>query len=430
MDKEQQKPQGQAIKFFMAQPEEDFVKKRDDGKYDVKVLVGLLNPEDKKTYPVVRFVNGQQVPGMFWLKPTQNEYIFEGVKPNIKGELILTLSPVEFPNPIFGASITVPVKMLRSQSIAVKTGKTIRVQTSYPSDSLVQRVLVWVFGPEGDLVDAAISISATQPFILNNEMYDCYVEQSIEAGFAVFKIIPKGGKNGPFTFTNLASGDFVTEGLVGVDRRKKIMPVMKFLAFSQLYDIAKKLVPFLNPLWSSFSTEMGGKVAGKLEEFFSLLPASEQDEEIINAAMPLVGHKKTRLWLDQLSYLDQLCDDDPDRLLRVKDYYRKLTVQRRATIEETIVATAEKMSYDSDMDTDDFRAYLEVIDLRHKDLEKKYEKFFKYLAKKYENISVKAKPASGKIFTEAKALAGEKFQEMDSTFATWGTQIREYADKK
>lgn len=173
--KKQKKEQGPKRPFYMVEPDSataEFIKINTDGGYDVTVQVGLVNPQDKNKYTLVRFVNGKQVPGVITLSKDDSVLVFEKVKPNPNGDIRVGLALASHQDETAGISLLIPRKKIQGDQKAKTEKKArIRVDVEFPNADRVHQVRINLFDESGNPEEGEVRVVASQRFKLDNRQY-------------------------------------------------------------------------------------------------------------------------------------------------------------------------------------------------------------------------------------------------------------------
>lgn len=212
----QKKNDGPKRPFYMVVPDPtlgEFVKENPAGGYDVMVQVGLVNPQDKNTYTLVRFLNGNQMPGIIILDKTATTYVFEKIKPAPTGEIRVGLSLVSGKDESAGISITVPRSKLHTQKIKTVSNR-IKVKVEYPNPDRVHQVFIKLVDESGQPESGQVRVVCSQKFKLDGRTYNGSHTFDVPGTGIVVAIQPLQ-YNERFQFVDVANGSLVTEQLLG-----------------------------------------------------------------------------------------------------------------------------------------------------------------------------------------------------------------------
>ncbi len=213
--KNQKTERGPKRPFYMVEPESGLLKSNADGSYDVTVQIGLLNPQDKNTYPVVRFVNGKQLPGVVQLSKADSVSLFEKIKPAQNGDIRVGMALVSNQDEQSGVSLVIERNRLTPKTAASKVGSNrILVEVSYPDSEFVHLVNIRLFDEQGQPETGKITVMAGQSFNMNDDHVNGQHELEIPNHGLVVKIQPLERKE-QFWFRVEATGEVVKHLLLG-----------------------------------------------------------------------------------------------------------------------------------------------------------------------------------------------------------------------
>lgn len=202
--------------FYMVVPDStlgEFVKENPAGGYDVMVQIGLVNPQDKNTYTLVRFLNGNQMPGVITMDKSTTTYVFEKIKPASTGEIRVGLSLVSGKDESAGLSITVPRSKLQAPKTKTVSDR-IKVQVDYPNPERVHQVHVKLFDESGKPESGKVQVVCSQNFKHDSQKYTGSHSFDVPETGIVVAIQPLQ-YNERFKFVAEANGSYVTEQLLG-----------------------------------------------------------------------------------------------------------------------------------------------------------------------------------------------------------------------
>lgn len=134
--------------------------------------------------------------------------------------------------------------------------------------------------------------------------------------------------------------------------------------------LKKMLGPMVGTFTKKASAQIGDKVADKVtEQFFTLLGATELDEEVLLDAFKLINdYNVVSAFARKLQLIaDWYAPADKKRAEELKEYIRRIVIQK------TVTETAGMVEYFAAMPEDAWREYLEAIDIEHKDIRSKYK---------------------------------------------------------
>ena len=137
------------------------------------------------------------------------------------------------------------------------------------------------------------------------------------------------------------------------------------------------IVPLAKGFTDATGQKFGEEAIGKI---VSLLPATEQDEQMIDDAMPFLKDNEQLAWFDFMDSFNPVPVAETDEgyseylrklneAMKLKEYYRKLTCK------DTPQATADKMRRDAGMSETFREAYFRSLDIERKALQSKFQPF-------------------------------------------------------
>lgn len=214
----QKKEQGPKRPFYMVEPDSvtaEFLKINTEGGYDVTVQVGLVNPQDKNKYTVVRFVNGKQMPGVITLSKDDSTTVFEKVKPGPNGDIRVGLALASNQDETAGISLLIPKKkILGEQKAKAEKKARICVDVEYPNPERVHQIRINLFDDSGNPEEGEVRVVASQKFMLENQEYTGSHQFNVPTTGSVISIQPLQ-YNELFRFVAVANNSSVNKQLLG-----------------------------------------------------------------------------------------------------------------------------------------------------------------------------------------------------------------------
>lgn len=215
---DKKKEQGPKRPFYMVEPDPsiaEFLKSNPEGGYDVTVQFGLINPQDKSKYSLVRFVNGKQIPGVVTLGKDDPVSVFEKVKPSSNGDIRVGLALASNQDESAGISLLIPARKIRGEKKArIEPKARIRVDVEYPNPERVHQVRINLFDSAGNPEAGQVRVVASQKFKLDNRQYTGSHQFDVPETGSVISIQPLQ-YNELFRFVAVANGSSVNEQFLG-----------------------------------------------------------------------------------------------------------------------------------------------------------------------------------------------------------------------
>lgn len=212
--------QQKGLPFYMWKPDADsgldFIKDNSNGTYDITVLAGLTNPNDKGTHIVIRFVNGKPTDGILELNKDLKSYTFKSVAANANGEIELGFARISDQNLSNGVKVTVPKTKLAGMPVKVTSKESFMVSVSSPDLEWNHSVNIKLFDADGNGVTGEVEITAQQSFEIDGVQYNGRHVLTVSDANGITVSMKALQWNEGFKFTDLKSKNARTEVLLGV----------------------------------------------------------------------------------------------------------------------------------------------------------------------------------------------------------------------